>query len=144
VHDPFAVRVDERLEQALRDADRILQLQRAALGQQHVDGRALDELHHQHRAGLVVDELEEARDVTVAQLRQDLRFLDEALARRGVARELLGHHFQYDRKADGQRVRLRGRPPDVDVAHPAFADLPLDAVAADLISDHCSRPSSSQ
>ena len=50
VHDAFAVRVDERFEQALRGADGVGDRQRAALGEQDVDRRPFHELHHQHGA----------------------------------------------------------------------------------------------
>src|SRR6185436_2930195 len=144
VHDPLAVRVDERLQQALADGDGVADLQRALLAEEDVDGRAVDELHDQHRAGVVVDELVEAGDVAVAELGEDLGLFHEALARRDLAGQLLRHDFEDHRVALRQELRARERASDVDVAHPAFADLALDAIVADDGADHRSAPSSSQ
>src|SRR6185436_3175419 len=68
----------------------------------------------------------------------------EALAGRDLARELVRHHLQHDREVLRKHVGRVHGPADVDVAHPAFADLPLDAVVADHVADHFSSPSSSQ
>src|SRR6266542_3029933 len=97
VNDALAVRVDERLEQALADGDGLDHRQRPALAEEDVDGQSLDELHHQHRAVVVVDELEETGDVAVAELGEDLGLFDEALPRRHLAGQLLRHDFEDDR-----------------------------------------------
>ena len=131
-------------EHALRDADGIDEREGATLGEQHVDRRSLDELHYENGVPVVVDELEEARDVAVAELGEDLRFLDETLPGSHFAGQLFRHDLQHDRVALRQELGGSERAADVDVAHPAFADLALDPVVADDVADHFSAPSSSQ
>jgi hypothetical protein len=109
--DPFAVRVDERLEQALRDGDRVLDRQRAAFGEQHDRPASLHVLHHQHGVLIVVDEFVEAGDVAVAQLGEDLRFFHEALAGRDFAASSSDMTLRTTSKSDGRTsVEARVRP----------------------------------
>ena len=77
----------------------------------------------------------------MSQLREDLRFFHESLARGDFARELLGHHFQDDRKIRRKDIGGRHRAADVHVAHATFADLAFDPVISDDRSDHFRTPS---
>ena len=141
--DSFAVRVHHRFEEALRGGDRVLQRERSFFGQQHIDRCAVDELHHEHGIVFVVDEFVEARDVAMAQLGEDLRLFHEALARGDFAGQFVGHHLEDDRKIGRKNIGRGYGAADVDVTHPAFADLALDPVIADGGSDHFRTPSAS-
>ena len=93
---------------------------------------------------LVVDEFVEAGDVAVPQLLEDVRLFDEALPGRYFAGQLFAHHLEDDHVVGGEDLVPGDGTADVDVAHPAFAELALDAVVADDLADHFSAPSSSQ
>ena len=86
------------------------------LGEQHVDRRAFDELHHQHGVVVVVDELVEARDVAVAQLGEDLRFVKEAHILEKLRHRYITRFYEFINNADHAVLVMEfveGTPVDV-------------------------------
>ena len=136
--------VDKSLEHALRDADRFLNGERSLVGYEQIDRGSFHILHHQHGVLVIVDEFIEARDVSMAQLLENVRFLDEALPCRHFPGQLFGHHLEDYGILFRQQGRRLERAAHVDVAHSAFADFALDSVIPDDGSDHFRGPSPSQ
>src|SRR5687768_4416372 len=136
VNDSLSMRVDQSFEEALCNGDGFRNGKGTALVNDAIDRLPIDKLHHQNRAGIPRNEFEEPRDVTMAELREDLGLLDEALPRCDFARQLVRHDFQHHQVAFRQDVGCGDGATDVDMAHAAFAKLPFDAVISDDGPDH--------
>ena len=106
----------ERARGRLEPAERPLRVNRAG-AETVVDGSALEELHDDVRAPLVLADVEHGDDVLVArELRGGQRLALEACAHVVVARVPLGEHLHGD-DATEHRVRRA-----IDLAHPAARD----------------------
>ena len=83
VHDPHLVRRRERRADLRPDPRRLSRGQRAVLAQQDRQRRRLDELHHDARLALVLDDIEHGHRVRVVQAGGDAR-----LPHRPIGRQL--------------------------------------------------------
>ncbi len=95
-----------------------------------IDGRPLDELHHEERAAPGVrSAVEQTRDAGMLQVGEDLPFTLEAAAR-VLVRECERQHFQRDLL----RERAIGTLGEIDDGHAAASDLTHDSVGAEAIA----------
>jgi hypothetical protein len=123
VDDAALVNVIECLGDLTEDVDRALHRHRQGAGRD--EGLALDELHHHVCAELcVLAEIDDAHDVGMRDFARELRFLVEANACSVISRERRRDDLQGERLAELDVARL------VDVPHAAFAELPVQRVAA--------------
>jgi hypothetical protein len=123
VHDPFAVRVGERLEDLPRDVERVLDRERPPLLQVGPEVRAFDELHDEVRRLALGVEPERPDDVRMLEAPLELTLGAELVDVGPVGRQL-------DRDEVVQDVMSR-LP---DLAEAAFAELLDEHVLADPLT----------
>ena len=121
---PQAVRLVERVGDLHRDVEAVGHRQRPA-GDARGEQLALDVLHRDEEAGLVLDQVVGHGDVRRAQQRGGLRLAHQARARFGVGVERGGEELERDLTAEPRVFR------EVDLAHAAAAEAFDDAVLED-------------
>jgi hypothetical protein len=125
VDDGVPVRIVERLQHAVHNGEHLRQRDLAAV-QPVAQRLAADELEDDVVGGADLLHVVELDQVWMAEPRHHLRLLEEALERGGIRRSR-GHEL-FDRHLAAQ-ARLLG---EVDGAHAAAAQFPLDDVLADV------------
>ncbi len=123
--EPLLVRGVERLCDLREEIDRALGLERAVLGHDLGQVRALDVAHREEEQAVLVSRLVDRDDVRVVERGGDPRLAQEALAEALVLGELGGDDLERDLAAE---ALLLGA---VDRTHPATADERFDSVAGD-------------
>ena len=124
VHDPFGVRRRQRRRQLPPDRDDAIDRQALAL-EPRGEALALDVLHHDEGAVVVLDDVVDRRDVRVGDARRGARFVQDAEAPLAAAGERLDDALQRDLAAQ-PRVAA-----EEHVAHAAAADRIDDDVGTD-------------
>ncbi len=129
VEDALAVRGVERVRDVDRDVDDPIDRQRAG-AEDLVQGGAVDQLHHDEAAAVMLADVVERADVGVVQRRGGARLALEALRGQRVGGGRLGQELHCDVAAEPEVL------PPVDDTHAASAQ-PIDnAVVRDYGTDH--------
>jgi len=130
------VRVLEPRARLDREGD-CLRRSEAPLAREHdVERLALDALHHDVGAPVLLAGVVDARDVRVREACGDAGLADEALAEALVGREVVGQELDRDRAVELAVVAA------VDDGHPAMAEHLVEAVPADRVDANAQSPSS--
>ena len=129
MRDAALVRRADRIGE--RDAEREHAIERHAVrGNQVAERLSVDQLQREDRDAVDVLDRVDRDDVGMVERGGGARLAFEALLAVGIPGQCAGEDFERDLPSE---LAVRG---EVDLAHPAFAQFPFDAVVSELRSDH--------